>query len=86
LVNETELLQKYMGKYTDLNLGLGIAIICGLVFALMLLWMYYQDKYLHALRTIALICEKREIGEDSLAVYVKQSKKLPSKKWREHFE
>ena len=86
LVNETELLQKYMGKYTDLNFGVGIAIIAGLVFVLMLLWVYYQNKYLHALRTIERICKAREISDDSLAIYVHEAKQHPIKKWREYFE
>jgi hypothetical protein len=86
LVNETELLQKYMQKYTDLNFGLMVAFLALLIFAFMLLWVYYQGRYYHAVRTIAAICEAKQITEGELALFVKRSKELYGKKWRDYFE
>lgn len=86
LVNEIELLGKYMEKYIDISYGLMVGLLIILVFACMLLWVYYQEKYLHALRTIERICADVPIDADKLAVYVHESKRYTSKKWREYFE
>lgn len=84
--NATSLLREIGTKYMDLSYTLMIVFLLGVVFVAILLWMYYQDKYLHALRTIARICEVKMVPDSELAIFVHQTKKLPSKKWREYYE
>lgn len=86
LVNATQLYKELAQEYTDVSYGLTILALLIGIFALMLLWMYYQEKYLHALRTIERICTDVPIDAEKLAVYVHDAKQRPIKKWREYFE